>query len=177
MRRRTKGVFEREQLVALYEAGMPVTQIAELDGTDRITVHYHLRAAKAVRTPHGADTEIAWLAGLIDGEGCITVGPEYRGTRYLSLQVGMTDRLTIERVREIARVGSITKRAPKQRHRSPAYYYQAQGHGAMRLLKLVAPHLVTKREQATFALEHGPRLSMDDCDVLKAMNSSKGNAS
>jgi hypothetical protein len=174
MRVRAKGRFSRDELSALYRTGVPVTRIAELDGTDRITVHHHLRKSGAVREVGGDDLDLAWLAGLIDGEGCITIGPAYGDEWYIALLVTMCDEETIRFVKELAQCGSVIAGTPKQARRSDWHRFQAQGHGAIRVLRSVVPYLRTKREQAEFALSCGARVNAAQRQKIRAMNSNKG---
>lgn len=51
-------------------------------------------------------TDLAWAAGLIDGEGCICIVKENRpgnlSTQYrLRLSVGMTDKKTIKKLHSL----------------------------------------------------------------------------
>lgn len=37
------------------------------------------------------EVEIAWAAGIFEGEGCFTTMSNQRGKKYIGLQVNMTD--------------------------------------------------------------------------------------
>lgn len=73
--------------------------------------------------------QLAWLAGLIDGEGCISltrrspqrkhrcVSPSYR----LILKVSMCHLATVRRCREITGLGSLHMQDVQKKHYSSAY--------------------------------------------------------
>jgi len=48
------------------------------------------------------ETDIAWLAGLYEGEGCV-----YRGARHVTLSIKMVDEDVIRRAQVIAGCGSV----------------------------------------------------------------------
>lgn len=52
------------------------------------------------------ETDIAWAAGIVEGEGCITLATR-NGTPTVRLQVGMTDRDILERLAGIMGCGSV----------------------------------------------------------------------
>lgn len=97
-----------------------------------------------------SETERAWLAGVIDGEGSIGL---YRSTdgRRVVIQVGNTHRGFIERVREVVGCGSISPREPRGLHkgRKTVYHYTCTGAvRGFRLLEQVTPYLVIKKSKA-----------------------------
>lgn len=61
--------------------------------------------------------DIAWLAGLIEGEGCIRV----HNIRNPRITVEMTDKDIIDRLQSITESGSIAKRKKKQLHHKQAW--------------------------------------------------------
>lgn len=50
------------------------------------------------------DLETAWLAGLIEGEGCITFGDKHG----VAVVVQMTDEDVVRRAHDVGRVGNVT---------------------------------------------------------------------
>ncbi len=100
----------------------------------------------------------AWLAGIIDGEGCINVAV-YRGSkigRYqLGVRVKMTHRPTIERCGEIAGVGRPVYSIPRDSGRKKALYswHVTRTVDVQYVLRNVLPYLTTKKAQALVGLE------------------------
>jgi hypothetical protein len=105
------------------------------------------------------DVDLAWLAGLIDGEGCFhirraigasggarRISPSYR----FSLLITMCSRETIQRVHELARIGFVTERKRSTRW-SVAWTWWC-GPQARSLILALRPYLKTKREEADISL-------------------------
>jgi hypothetical protein len=103
-------------------------------------------------------TAIAYLAGLVDGEGCITINcgkgtRYYGGTHYnLRLEIGMTHRETIEWVRDTfglsMRPGAKGYKGTKQK-----FTVCANGPKALSLILMVSPYLITKSKHVEVAKE------------------------
>lgn len=98
------------------------------------------------------DTEAAWLAGLIDGEGAIWCRWPKRTN--VVIEVKMTHLPTLERIQALfpGRLvpGHLTVGGWS---RLPQYRWTLDTLGAERLLNLVLPYMVTKREVAEAALQ------------------------
>ena len=108
------------------------------------------------------EVEKAYLAGLIDGEGCITIlknksqrectTPMYA----LLVIVMMTEEEVIRHCHEMAGIGSVTighsnqKVDPKYRMR---YQWQMSRNQAVELLTVIKDYLIVKKDQAELALE------------------------
>jgi hypothetical protein len=91
-------------------------------------------------------TDYAWLAGIIDGEGCITVNKQLN----LWVQVGMTHRPTMERLLDFGgTLRNHTSQSAKWRQR---FMWVVTGQDAVDLLKKTMPYMVTKQEEAVLAL-------------------------
>lgn len=101
----------------------------------------------------------AWLAGLIDADGCIGIRRENNGKwnpSYIPyLAVGCSDRLLVERCVEItglgkvnikSRAGDTDKRGIKQRR--DGYVWRLDGQIASRVIRDIYPYLVQKQPQA-----------------------------
>lgn len=119
-----------------------------------------------------SDLGIEWLAGLFEGEGCITtwkskhVSPRkgttkvYKGLRVI---VASTDRDVLETFHKLAGCGTINT-APKKRdkpHHSTCWVWQAQGKDAIELCMKMYPYLHSRR-QARFL------------EVLEEVNENRG---
>lgn len=105
--------------------------------------------------------QAAYLAGIIDGEGTITLSRHnIHRHRYVSVTISNCELPLLEYVREIIGVGKITtKRVYNPKH-SPGYTYQVYSRQALDLLKVVLPHLHTyKQDRAQLILAHYLRLT------------------
>lgn len=98
-------------------------------------------------------TDIAWAAGMFDGEGCVRIRRQLNSdlrNPHHSLVVDMTNthRETVERFTSIMGVGTIYEYKKKG-----SYSYRATSQKALKVLTLLLPYLVTKREQAEVAIK------------------------
>jgi hypothetical protein len=98
--------------------------------------------------------ETIWLAAIIDGEGCIFIArpSPSRPTFVLELGVYNTHRGLIDRVLEVASLGSVCARKRDKWHRRTIHQWKVGGEGARSILSLVLPHLIAKHEEAELAL-------------------------
>jgi hypothetical protein len=82
------------------------------------------------------DTEIAWAAGLFDGEGSVTIKKRGGAT----IQLGMTDLPLVERFTRVVGVGSIS--GPRiQPNRKPSWVWFACGLNAVSVARLLLPYV------------------------------------
>ena|SRR5450755_2538267 len=101
-------------------------------------------------------TDWAYLAALIDGEGCISANKQHAPKYHASVRVVNTDRRMLEWIVETFQIGIVTV---NRRHRSPTnwkWLYKWWVGGTIKLpyvLEGVMPFLVIKKEQAEIALE------------------------
>lgn len=109
------------------------------------------------RTVRRLDPETAaYLAGLVDGEGTVTLTSQHREERRrLVLSVSNTDRALLEFVKAAVGAGCICgKRVSDLRH-APSFTYKVTSRQALDLLSQIGPHLRTYRaERAKMALRH-----------------------
>lgn len=97
--------------------------------------------------------ELAYLAGIIDGEGCISIrkanpSGSMRSVSYSAvLTVGNTSRALIEYLVDLHSVGCVTYRGPTKTRRS-SYLWSIESRKARDVVAPVRPHLVIKRAQA-----------------------------
>ena len=101
--------------------------------------------------------ELAYAAGLIDGEGCIRIGKytdhktqelRYRG----QLSIGMTSRAAVEWMRDRMGGNFYIYRTSYDKAK-PAYNWTMRSTEAAALLSAILPHLIIKREQALLLIE------------------------
>lgn len=100
------------------------------------------------------ETEIAWLAGIIEGEGCIYISP-----KSVAISVSMTDRDIIDRLDALFPSPGISlkqQRRPDGTLYKPQYVWRTRKADQVReILNLVMPWLGGRRKaKALAALEH-----------------------
>ncbi len=97
-------------------------------------------------------TDLAWLAGLIDGEGCIRLNliRERSCTPYLSIFMKH-----YETMKEVSQMtgGTLQERKPQKPHWSKTYGIQLTGDRARATVEAVRPYLRTKALEAWLLLE------------------------
>ena len=88
-----------------------------------------IREAKLYRymEPPTNPSDLAWLAGILEGEGCFGHWPDNKGVRYPTISLLMTDRDIVERTAEY--LGSRFYSA-KPRHPSTKTLYRLVVNGA-----------------------------------------------
>ncbi len=102
------------------------------------------------------DLDLAWAAGILDGEGSIGIYRRFpkqgkRSIYYrLSVQMDNTHKLTIKKIQSIMGVGSVRMYPTKGKDVWRWGGYDANGEKALRMLM---PYLVTKKAQAEMALD------------------------
>lgn len=100
------------------------------------------------------ETEIAYLAGIIDGEGCITVLVNSTGSFTLRVEVGSTSKELVEWFSEkVEQVPIFFTKSKTELHKD-SYNVMATGDKAKRLLEKILPYLIVKKKQASIALEY-----------------------
>lgn len=129
--------------------------------------------------------ERGWLAGIIDGEGCIFARMK-GNVAQVTVNISNNHPRIIERSRRM--VEEITGQLPHviDKAERPCKYFQISAIDAVqKVLECVHPHLEGKKEQALVALEYlkdrpfvkGQRISADDrerhekvCRTIKLLN-------
>ncbi|ACL72584.1 LAGLIDADG family homing endonuclease [Thioalkalivibrio sulfidiphilus] len=88
------------------------------------------------------EVDAAYIAGLIDGEGTVTLTRKHRNeNRQLAVTISSTERNLLDFVKETLGVGKITRKRVAQTHHSPSYTYAVYNRQALRLLEQVRPYL------------------------------------
>jgi hypothetical protein len=91
------------------------------------------------------ESALAYIAGLFDGEGCIT-----RANSYPIVQIGMTDRDVIE---YLATLGGTIRVEQPPGNRKPLYRWRVMaGREVAEFLAAIFPFLRVKRQQAEDAI-------------------------
>lgn len=102
-----------------------------------------------------SDTDAAYIAGLVDGEGTVTLTRKHRGeNRQLAVTIASCERALLEFVATAAGAGKITgKRVTKSAH-SPSFAYAIYNRQALDLIRQIQPYLRTyKAERCRLALD------------------------
>lgn len=107
----------------------------------------------------GKQVDIRYMAGIVDGEGTISVRCSTSGIYQLDLLVSGTDLRLMEALRETfgGRV-RVVNRWPDKPWKTLYRWYMV-GQVSLPILKGIKPHLIIKREQAELAIEFLTELS------------------
>jgi hypothetical protein len=129
--------------------------------------------------------ELRYLAGIIDGEGCISLhsrGERDRGYVTPGLQVGNTDKRLSEWLQQHVVEGHVYENKDGRARHRRVWLWAVYGDIARRVIREVEPYLILKGEQARLVLtveplKAGRRLSDDDrasrlsaLDAIRALN-------
>ncbi len=136
-----------------------------------------VRLALALQQPYYTgrirdERDRVWLAATIEAEGCLFIHKRKAGTSAYStytkkdgsvsayartsdtygsgLEVSSTDRIIVERCREIAGCGSINEQTPQQndRRKQTLYRWNLRTNECRDLMRELYPHLLAKRHEA-----------------------------
>lgn len=105
------------------------------------------------------DVELAWLAGIVDGEGSIFIMKAARKDRarsfnyVLRVSVQSTDRIMARSCYEISGEGACMDAVTKQDNNSNTYKWQVSCTKASETLKKLLPYLRVKKQQAEVAIK------------------------
>jgi len=97
------------------------------------------------------DVDAAYIAGLIDGEGTVTLTRKHRNeNRQLAVTVSNTDSDLLEYLLDTVGAGKITGKRTARTHHTPSFTYALYNRQALSLLQQVTPFLRTyKAERAS----------------------------
>ncbi len=110
------------------------------------------------------ETERAYLAGILDGEGCVSVATRLK--KYLTPIVQVTNtRLELLDWLHVRYGGSVLARPDKRQTRKPSYAWVVCGQKALHVLRDARPYLLLKTQQADLVLAL-PRQSTKQRDAL-----------
>lgn len=98
--------------------------------------------------------EAAYIAGLIDGEGTITLTRKHRNeNRQLAVTISNTEKGLLEYVLKTIGAGKITGKRTSKPHHTPSYTYALYNRQALNILEQIHPYLKTyKAERAALLL-------------------------
>ena len=116
--------------------------------------------------------QAAYIAGLIDGEGTITLTRKHRNEqRQLAVTISSTERPIVEFVLEVSGVGKVTTKRKYRDHHLPSYTYATYNRQALALLDQTTQYLrsyKTRRAEMILAnyLDLTPRNGKYNEDLL-----------
>jgi len=110
-----------------------------------------------------AEVDKAYLAGLLDGEGCLTAfiskvgGTRWWNTRYF-IQVIMSDKNPIQWIKETTRIGYLFKRPRQNKGWQDLWGWRADNHVACAVIRQIMPYLKVKHRHAEIFLKLEKRI-------------------
>lgn len=97
---------------------------------------------------HLSRSEAAYIAGIIDGEGTVTLTRTHRGeNRRPIVSISSTELTLLLYVRRVVGAGRITNKARARAHHSPSFAYCVSSRQALALLRQVSRYLHTYKSQ------------------------------
>lgn len=132
------------------------------------------------------ETDLAWLAGLADGESCVRL--EHRKERRekkgsdnyrLVFEINMVHKDTILRIIDILKVGTIIKKKSRRSKDRVSWVWRISCTNAKNVLNLLYPYVVTKKKEFEIALrfidllrtdkKDNTRLTQEDLDLRESL--------
>ena len=93
-------------------------------------------------------TDAAYIAGLIDGEGTVTLSRRHRSeNRQLVVSISNTDRPLLEYVLDTVGAGKISGKRTYQSHHTASYTYTISNRQALALLNQIFRYLKTYKSK------------------------------
>jgi len=105
--------------------------------------------------------EAAYVAGLIDGEGTVSLSRKHRlDNRQLVVSISSTESILLEYVQEVVGAGQITNKRTYRANHTPSMTYAITNRQALDLLQQIAPYMKSyKADRAALILDHYIRLT------------------
>jgi hypothetical protein len=95
-------------------------------------------------------SEAAYIAGLIDGEGTVTLTRKHRDeNRQLCVSISSTEKGLLEFVKTATGVGKITNKRIAKINHTPSFVYAVYNRQALALLTAIRPFLKTYKRVRT----------------------------
>ena len=97
-----------------------------------------------------AKSDAAYIAGLIDGEGTVTLTRKHKNEyRQLCVSISNTERGLLEYVLAVTGVGKITNKSTSKSHHSHSFAYAVYNRQVLSLLAAVEPYLKSYKRDRT----------------------------
>lgn len=122
--------------------------------------------------------QAAYLAGIVDGEGTITLTRRnaFRFHRYAAVTISSCELSMLRYIGKIAGIGSITTKVTYNPNHSPEYTYRVYGRQAIDLMSVVIPYLRSyKKKRAQLILSQYLKLTPRNGKYTPAMLKRKEN--
>lgn len=104
-----------------------------------------------------SDTEAAYLAGILDGEGSVML--QHRGEAIgMGLGICNTDQSLFSWIMQTVQCGSVCKRRAETEKHKVCAFWRVSGAIAEKVLRQIRPYLVIKAERADLAVAFQERL-------------------
>lgn len=100
--------------------------------------------------------DLGWIAGLIDGEGSISIKQTFKYNKYTyssEVRASNTVKEFLERLRDLTRLGNITSYQPKN-NRKIIWYWRLNTDDQLIFLNIITPYLYGKKNQAELLVEY-----------------------
>jgi len=117
----------------------------------------------------------AYIAGLIDGEGTVTLCRKHKNeNRQLAVSISSTEKYLLEYVLEVVGTGKITTKKTVKTHHSPSFTYAIYNRQALSLLTQISPYLRTyKKHRSQLILKDYLRLTPRNGKYSEDLRSAK----
>jgi hypothetical protein len=105
--------------------------------------------------------DAAYIAGLIDGEGTLSLSRRHRGeNRQFVISISNTESRLLNYVCRAVGAGRTTRKRTSKSHHTPSRTYTISNRQALDLLRQITPYLRTyKAKRAKLVLDHYLRLT------------------
>lgn len=98
--------------------------------------------------------EVGWVAGLLEGEGCFSLGSRKHGDKtyhYPRVQCIMTDPDVLNKLAQYVGVGNVSGPTgyndPKRSHYKDRYHWAIYSQNAIDLMIAIYPHMGVRRQE------------------------------
>ncbi len=106
-------------------------------------------------------TDVAWIAGFVDGEGCLTITRQRAKGSVLGeyiyyrpvLVIANNDKPSLDWIQTQLRVGHVATIRHGTDRWAPSYQYVVGGFAALKVVRLISPYLRIKCRQAALLLQ------------------------
>lgn len=97
--------------------------------------------------PDYTKEETAWLAGILEGEGCFLLDYSGGDRRRVVVALKMTDKDIVERVQRLFGGRAMRKIQPPNDHHKSLYLVRVQGKKAQEVMRRIYPHMGQRRRE------------------------------